>query len=53
MFLFKKLTRKKLKSIGIIFLIIIIVSLNLYLLNNIIGKSNSQESFKKNIKIHQ
>lgn len=48
----KKLTRKKIKYIGIV-LLIILVSLNFYFLNHIIKKSNSQESFKKYIKIHQ
>ncbi len=53
MTLFKKKLKNKLKTIGIALLILIIIGLNFYLLNNVIGKSNSQESFKKHIKIHQ
>ncbi len=53
MVLFKKIKTNKLKKIGIMLLILIIVSLNFYLLNNIIGKSNSKESFKKSIQLHQ
>jgi len=53
MVLFEIFKTNKLKPIGIALLILIIIGLNFYLLNNVIGKSNSQESFKKHIKIHQ
>ncbi len=53
MVVFKNFKTNKLKTIGIALLILIIIGLNFFLLNNIIGKSNSQEVFKKNIQLYK
>ena len=50
MFLTKKISNKEIKLIGISICILIVVCLNFYMLNKVIGNSNTPTNFEKIIK---
>lgn len=51
MFLTKKISIKEIKLIGISVIILIVIGLNFYMLNKVIGNSNTPMNFEKNIKM--
>ena len=51
MLLTKKISNKIIQLISIGIIILIVVSLNFYMLNKVIGNSNTPTYFEKNIKM--
>lgn len=46
-----KFTNRKVQLFGIVFLILLVIGLNFYMLNKVISSSENQKDFEKNIKI--